>query len=108
GEVHTDLKAQRSIHIVIGSDYYFVALNRKFKLTTELFYKFLDDLVPYKIEDLRIRYLAKNDAVGYARGIDFRLFGDLVPGVESWASLSFLQTKENLSDDYYYVRRNAE
>jgi len=108
GQVHTDVKTQQSIHLVLGTDYYFFALGRKFKLTGEAFYKFLNDINPYKIDNLRIRYLAKNDAVGYARGIDFRLFGDFVPGIESWASLSILQTKENLSDDYYYIRRNAE
>jgi hypothetical protein len=108
GVVHTDLVAQQSIHLVLGSDLMFLWMGREFKLTTELFYKFLDDLIPYKVDNLRLRYLAKNDAVGYARGIDFRLFGDFVPGVESWASLSFLQTEENLTDDYYYTRYNAE
>ena len=106
--MHTDVKAQQSIHLVAGTDYYFHWLGREFKLTTEAFYKFLDDLNPYKIDNLRIRYLAKNDAVGYSRGIDFRLFGDFVPGVESWASLSFLQTQEKLNDEFYYIRRNAE
>jgi hypothetical protein len=108
GVVHTDLKAQQSIHLLLGSDYYFLALGREFKLTSEIFYKFLDDLIPYKVDNLRIRYLAKNESKGYARGIDFRLFGDFVPGVESWASLSLLQTQEDLSDDYYYIRVNAE
>jgi hypothetical protein len=108
GVVHTDLRAQQSIHLVLGGDYYFLALGREFKLTTEVFYKFLDELIPYKIDNLRIRYLSANNAKGYARGIDFRLFGDFVPGVESWASLSLLQTKEDIKDDYYYVRYNAE
>jgi len=108
GVVHPELLAQQSIHLVLGSDYYFLALGREFKLTSEVFYKFLDDLIPYKIDNLRIRYLAKNNSKGYARGIDFRLFGDFVPGVESWASVSFLQTQEDLSDDYYYIRVNAE
>lgn len=108
GEVHTDLKAQQSIHFVLGSDYYFLALGREFKLTSEVFYKILDELIPYKIDNLRIRYLSANNSKGYARGIDFRLFGDFVPGVESWASLSLLQTKEDIADDYYYVRYNAQ
>ncbi len=108
GVVHTDLVAQQSIHLVLGCDYSFLALGRDFKLTSEIFYKFLNDLIPYKVDNLRIRYLGKNDSQGYARGIDFRLFGDFVPGVESWASLSLLQTQENLSDDYYYVKYNKE
>jgi hypothetical protein len=108
GVVHPELLAQQSIHLVLGSDYYFLALGREFKLTSELFYKFLDDLIPYKIDNLRIRYLAKNNSKGYARGMDFRLYGDFVPGIDSWASLSFLQTQEDLSDDSYYIRVNAE
>jgi len=108
GVVHPELLAQQSIHLVLGSDYYFLALGREFKLTSELFYKFLDDLIPYKIDNLRIRYLAKNNSSGYARGMDFRLYGDFVPGIDSWASLSFLQTQEDLNDDYYYIRVNAE
>jgi hypothetical protein len=108
GVVHPELLAQQSIHLVLGSDYYFLALGREFKLTSEIYYKFLDDLIPYKIDNLRIRYLAKNNSKGYARGIDLRLFGDFVPGVESWASLSFLQTQEDLSDDYYYIRVNEQ
>jgi hypothetical protein len=108
GVVHDEVKAQQSIHLVLGSDYLFLAMGREFKLTTELYYKFLDELIPYKVDNLRLRYLAKNDAVGFARGIDFRLFGEFVPGVESWASLSVLQTQEDLTDDFYYTRVNAE
>ncbi len=102
GYVHTDVKAQQSIHLVAGSDYTFLALGREFKLTSEIYYKILKHLIPYKIDNLRIRYLPEYSSTGYARGIDLRLFGEFVPGVESWASLSFLQTEEDLDGDFYF------
>lgn len=107
GDVNKNVRAQQSIHFVLGNDYTFLALGREFKLTTELFYKILDDLVPYKVDNLRLRYFGENSAKGYARGIDFRLFGEFVPGLESWASLSVLETREDISNDFYYNRYNA-
>lgn len=107
GKIFTDVKAQQSIHAVAGTDYTFLALGREFKLTAELFYKFMEDLIPYKIDNLRIRYLPGYTAKGYSRGIDFRLFGEFVPGTESWASLSILQTEEDIASDFYYIRYNA-
>ncbi len=102
GVVHPEVKAQKSFHIVLGSDYTFLAFGREFKLTSEVYYKILEQLIPYKIDNLRIRYLPQYTSSGYARGVDFRLFGEFVPGVESWASLSFLQTQEDLDGDFYY------
>ncbi|HNP99373.1 MAG TPA: TonB-dependent receptor, partial [Bacteroidia bacterium] len=87
GKVHPETKAQRSIHGVLGADFTFLAMGREFKLTSEIYYKSLDQLIPYKIDNLRIRYLPEYTSKGYARGIDFRLFGEFVPGAESWASL---------------------
>ncbi len=108
GNVNTDVKAQRSIHFILGSDYTFLAWGREFKLVSEAYYKKLDNLVPYKIENLRIRYLGDNKAEGYAAGMDFRINGDFVPGIQSWASLSFLKTEEDLKDDFYYEYYNSE
>ena len=108
GKIYPQTKAQKSIHAVVGGDYRFLALGREFKLTTEIFYKFLEELIPYKINDIRIRYLPNFTSKGYARGIDLRLFGDFVPGAESWVSLSFLQTEEDIKGDYYYLYYNAE
>lgn len=107
GRINTSVKAQQSIHYVIGSDYLFLAFGREFKLTSEAYYKQLNALNPYTIDNLRIRYLADNNAKGYAAGIDFRLNGEFVPGVESWASMSFLKTEQDLSDDFYYLHYNA-
>ena len=108
GKIYLNTKAQKSIHAVFGGDYLFLALGREFKLTTEIFYKFLEELIPYKINDIRIRYLPNFSSKGYARGIDFRLFGDFVPGAESWVSLSFLQTEEDIKNDFYYRYFNEE
>lgn len=106
GNINKDVVAQRSIHFVLGTDYQFLSWGRVFKLTSEAYYKKMDNLIPYKVDDTRIRYLAKNDATGYATGLDFRVNGEFVSGVESWASLSFLKTEENLKDDYYYTYHN--
>jgi hypothetical protein len=108
GTIYPETKAQKSIHVVIGGDYRFLAFGRELKFTTEMYYKFLQELIPYKVNDIRIRYLPTYTSKGYARGIDFRLNGDFVQGAESWISLSFLQTQEDLKNDYYYKYYNAE
>lgn len=102
GNINTSVKAQKSIHFVLGSDYSFKAWGRPFKLVSEIYYKYLDNLVPYKIDNVRIRYYANNNARGYATGIDMRLNGEFVNGLESWASLSVMQTQEDIKDDFYY------
>lgn len=108
GQINTDLESQRSIHFVIGSDYQFLAWGREFKLTSEAYYKKLDNLIPYKLDNTRIRYLAKNNASGYATGLDFRVNGEFVQGIESWVSIGYLKTAEDLEDDFYYRYFNSE
>ena len=107
GEINRDLKAQKSLHVVLGSDFIFNMWKRPFKFTTELYYKEMWDLVPYDLDNLLIRYFAENQAVGYAGGIDLRLNGEFVPGTDSWISLSVMQTKEDLKDDFYLQFVNA-
>ena len=105
GQLSDSIKSQKSIHFVFGNDYVFRAWNRPFKLTTEIYYKILDDLIPYKIDNVQLEYSGKNIAHGYAYGIDFKINGEFVEGIESWASLSFMRTKENSDDDgmgYYF------
>ncbi len=102
GQINYNIEAQKSIHFVMGIDYMFIAWGRPFKFISELYYKNFTKLIPYQIDNVRIRYLAKNNAKGYATGIDFKVNGEFVPGVESWASLSIMKTMEDLSDDYYY------
>lgn len=108
GKLNTNLKAQRSIHFVAGSDYQFLAWGREFKFVSEFYYKLLNDLVPYKIENLRIRYFADNNSKGYATGADFRINGEFVQGTESWVSLSILKTQEDIINDFYYDYYNSD
>ena len=99
--LNTNIKSQKSIHYVLGSDYNFKIWQRPFKLVTELYYKDITDLIPYEVENVRIRYYANNNAVGYAKGIDLRLNGEFVKNIESWASVSILSTKADILDDSY-------
>ena len=105
GVVNPDVKAQRSIHFVVGNDYSFKTdKGKKFKLVSEAYYKKLDDVNTYTIENVRIRYRANNDAVAYAYGLDMRLNGELVPGTESWLSFGYMRTEENINDRGYIAR----
>ncbi len=101
GQLNRDLKAQKSTHFIIGSDYNFNIWQRPFKLVTELYYKDLDNLIPYEIENVRIRYYAENSASGFAKGLDIRLNGEFVKGMESWASLSIMKTSADIDNDFY-------
>ncbi|NTV84284.1 MAG: TonB-dependent receptor, partial [Bacteroidales bacterium] len=102
GNLNPDIRAQKSIHFVAGTDINFLAWGRPFKFTTEVYYKYLDDLIPYIVDNVRIRYLAENIAHGYATGIDFKINGEFIKNTESWMSLSFLKTMQDIEDDYYY------
>ena len=104
GVVKPEVKDQKSIHFLAGNDYSFKLWNRPFKLVTEAYYKHLTDVNPYTINNVRIRYAAKNNAVAYATGIDFRINGEFVPGTESWISMGFMSTKENVENQGYIAR----
>ncbi len=101
GHVNTDLKSQKSMHAVVGLNYAFKAWKRNFSFTTEAYYKYLWDLVPYKYDNVLIRYLGTNSSKGYAAGLDLRLNGELVEGAESWINMSFMHTAEDLTNDQY-------
>ena len=101
GEVNQNIKSQKSVHYVLGSDYLFYKWGRPFKWITEIYYKKLDDLIPYKVDNVRIQYLAENNSKGYATGIDLKINGEFVSGVESWASLSIMKTEEDIIGDSY-------
>lgn len=101
GNVNTKLKAQKSLHAVAGVNYAFKAWKRPFSFTTEVYYKYLWDLVPYEFDNVLIRYFGKNQSTGYAAGIDMRLNGELAEGLESWITLSVMSTQENLKGDKY-------
>ena len=103
GTVNTDLKAQKSIQVVGGMDYSFRSGNRAFRLTTEVYYKKMWDVVPYDIDNVRLRYFGENNAKAFATGIEARLFGELVKDAESWVSIGIMRTRENLENDTYYT-----
>ena len=103
--MNLDLKAQKSYHAVAGADYNFKAFgDRPFKFTTELYYKYMWNLVPYEYDNVRIRYFGKNMAKGYAYGIEGRLYGDIVKNAESWVSLGIMKTAEDLNDDVVFIK----
>jgi len=104
GTVQPKVKAQQSIHIVLGNDYSFDLWERPFTLNSEIYYKDLTDVNPYTLENVRIRYQAKNNAIAYAYGADVRLAGEFVPGTESWVSVGYLKTEENIDDRGYIFR----
>ncbi|MDT7831955.1 carboxypeptidase-like regulatory domain-containing protein [Flavobacteriaceae bacterium S356] len=104
GTINKNVKAQKSIHLVLGNDYSFEMWDRPFKLTTELYYKNLTDVNSYVVDNVRIRYLANNDTKAYAYGLDVRLNGEFVPGNESWISLGYLKTEENIAGRGYIAR----
>ncbi|QCE42635.1 carboxypeptidase-like regulatory domain-containing protein [Psychroserpens sp. NJDZ02] len=104
GVVQADVKAQKSVHLVLGNDYSFKMWDRPFKLTSEAYYKKMTDVNPYTLENVRIRYSATNNAEAYAYGLDLRLNGEFVPGTESWFSFGYLKTEENINDRGYIAR----
>ena len=104
GTVLPNVKAQKSIHFVLSSDYSFKMWNRPFKLVSEAYYKILNDVNPYTLDNVRIRYAADNNAVAYALGLDLRLNGEFVPGTESWFSFGYLKTEENINNKGYISR----
>lgn len=109
GNINSDVKAQKSTQFVLGSDYLFRAWDRPFKLTSEVFYKNFSHLVPYQVENVQIRYLGDQESTGYATGIDFKVNGEFVSGVQSWASVSLLQTKEDVvGDGHGWIRRPTD
>ena len=99
GEINSDIVSQKSNHYVLTSDYQFELWERPFKFTSSLYYKYLWDIIPYEINNLQVNYLNDNIATGYATGIDLKLYGEFVQGVDSWISLSVLSTQENIEGD---------
>ena len=102
GNLNKNLKAQRSIHLVLSGDWNLKLWGRPFKYSSEIYYKHLDNLVPYEVDNVRIRYYSDQKSHGYATGIDMKINGEFVTGIESWASLSIMQTKEDIEGDFYY------
>ncbi|MEY2898102.1 MAG: hypothetical protein RL138_155 [Bacteroidota bacterium] len=108
GKVYVNVKAQKSYQVTLSSDYRFLLWNRKFSLNTEAYYKYLTDLIPYELDNVRIRYFANNNAIGRVGGIDMRLNGYFVKDADSWISLSWMKAQENLTDDYILAKINTK
>lgn len=98
GTVFSQRPAQTSYHLIAGGDYLFKIWNRPFKLTAEAYYKYLENLVPYEVENVRIRYYPEFTADGYAFGLDTRVTGQFIKGVDSWMTLGLLRTAENIRE----------
>jgi hypothetical protein len=109
GQLALGVLAQKSLHVVAGSEFLFQMWGRQtpFKLNTELYYKYLWDLNPYEIENVRTRYYANNNAVGYAYGLDINVHGEFVEGIQSFFKLGLLSTKEDIKGDSYTNYYNA-
>jgi len=102
GSINYQLKAQKSWQVSGGFDYHFEAMNRLLKWTTEIYYKNLWDVVPYDVDNVRMRYYGENNAKAWAGGLETRLFGEIVKDAESYVSLGFMRTRENINNDYFY------
>jgi len=107
GSLNSNVRSQRSIQFILGSDYRFQMFNRPFIFTSEIYYKKLDRLIPYEVQDIRIRYYANQTAKGYTAGADFKLYGEFVKGIDSWISLSLMKTAEDVQNDQYTQYYNA-
>ncbi len=101
GNINHDIKAQESLQFVLGAEYNLMLWDRPFKYTSELYYKQFKNLIPYELDNVRIRYYANNTASGYGTGIDMKINGEFVPGIESWASLSVMKTEEKIEGAFY-------
>jgi hypothetical protein len=109
GIIYPNTKAQRSTQVLFGTDYVFRAWNRPFKFTSEMYFKVMTNLIPYEIDNVRIRYLPNKIANGYATGLDMKVNGEFVSGIESWASLSVMKTEEDvLGDRHGYIPRPTD
>lgn len=95
-ELNNQLKSQRSVHFILGGDYTFRASGRNFKISADMYYKKLDDLNPYTVDNVKIRYYGENCAKGKAMGIDFKFFGEFVPGTDSWISFSLMKAEQTI------------
>lgn len=109
GHLNYDIKAQSSVHAIAGMDYQFTMFGRDFTFLTEFYYKHLYNVIPYEVDNVRIRYYAENNAMAYATGVDFRINGEFIEGAESWFSLGFLRTREDIAEDGQgYIRRPSD
>ncbi len=109
GQINRNIRAQESAHLVASVDYPYRYKGKKFRLISELYYKYLWNVVPYDVDNVRLRYYAQNNAVAYAMGGDLRVSGEFIKGTESWLGLGLLSTREKVEEDPRgYVRRPSD
>jgi hypothetical protein len=109
GDLNLNRGAQNSYHLIAGGDYLFKIWNRPFKFTGEAYYKYMTNLVPFEVENVRIRYYPFNSAVGYAYGLDGRITGQFIKGVDSWMNFGLLRTQEKIQElNQGYVPRPTD
>ena len=94
------IKSQQSIHFIAAADYRFKMLNRPFKFTAEAYYKAMSNLIPYNVQNMKITYYGENVSKGYAAGIDLKLYGEFVPGTDSWLTLSLMSTRQKYNNEW--------
>ncbi|MDO5482435.1 MAG: TonB-dependent receptor [Bacteroidaceae bacterium] len=102
--LNPDIKSQQSIHFVLGMEYKFKVNQRPFKFTAEAYYKVLNNLIPYNIDNVRVVYYGGNISKGYAAGIDMKIYGEFVPGTSSWLSVGVMKTEEKINGGSYVPR----
>lgn len=95
--LNQDIKSQQSIHIVGAFDYRFRLANRPFRFTAEAYYKILRNLVPYNVQNMKVVYYGENLAKGHAAGLDLKLYGEFVPGTDSWLTFSVMSTRQTIN-----------
>lgn len=108
GILQEGLQAQKSVHYVAGMDYDFVLRKRAFNLRNELYYKQLSNLIPFEVDNVRIRYFGENSGSGYATGFESRISGEFIKGLESWMSIAIMQTREKINNYFYYDYYTAD
>ena len=99
-KLNDHIKSQQSIHFIAAADYRFKMLNRPFKFTAEAYYKAMSNLIPYNVQNMKITYYGENVSKGYAAGIDLKLYGEFVPGTDSWLTLSLMSTRQKYNDEW--------
>lgn len=107
-QLNENLKSQRSIHVIAGGDYTFRASGRNFKLSADMYYKKLDNLNPYTVDNVKIRYYGENCAKGHAMGLDVKFFGEFVPGTDSWISFSLMKAEQSIRGSEYVPLPNSQ
>lgn len=107
-QLNSDLKSQRSIHVIAGGDYTFRASGRNFKISADMYYKKLDNLNPYTVDNVKIRYYGENCAKGHAMGLDVKFFGEFVPGTDSWISFSLMKAEQSIRGSEYVPMPNSQ